>query len=71
MPSLLPHDLCHEWNASPAPRKKAQREKRKGAYLEDHIFKTLKDFLTLSGPMGNRMSGPMGTFGTILALNIP
>ena len=19
MPSLLPHDLCHEWNASPAP----------------------------------------------------
>ena len=20
MPSLLPHDLCHEWNASPAPR---------------------------------------------------
>ena len=20
MPNLLPHDLCHEWNASPAPR---------------------------------------------------
>ena len=22
MPSLLPHDLCHEWNASPAPGRK-------------------------------------------------
>ena len=22
MPSLLPHDLCHEWNASPAPGKR-------------------------------------------------
>ena len=24
MPSLLPHDLCHEWNASPAPGRAAQ-----------------------------------------------
>lgn len=52
-------------------KRKHNGEKRKGACLEDHIFKTLEDFLTLSWPMGNRMRGPIGTFGTILPLNIP
>ena len=34
-------------------KRKHNGEKRKSACLEDHIFKTLEDFLTLSWPMGN------------------
>ena len=69
MPSLLPHDLCHEWNASPAPgniwsfywKKKDIRHQTNNFYLYFKIFFLFEKKMKFNrfGPLAKKSSSSL------------
>src|SRR5574340_505256 len=55
MPSLLPHDLCPEWNASPAPGTGSVHAQSRYQCLLSHVITGAVD----------RRGGPIAVLGAI------